>query len=191
MKRKGLKLVEYEMWRYRYLVFFTISIIAAIFVLSSSQIRALISSAGTWGYVGAFIVGSFYTYSITSPPAAAVFFVLAQSINPFVAAALGGLGAMCGDLIIFKFIKTDILPEAKLLAHDLKIPKIKNHKLIHYINEAAPFIAGFFFAMPFLPDEMGATILGAIKYNTRKFLLISWLSNSAGLLLIALLGQLF
>jgi uncharacterized membrane protein YdjX (TVP38/TMEM64 family) len=178
------------MWRYRYLVLFTIGIIAAIFVLTSSPIKSLISSAGTWGYVGAFIVGAFYTYSISSPPAAAVFYVLAQSLNPFVAAALGGLGAMLGDLVIFKFIKTDILPEAKLLAHDLKLPNIRDGKMLHIIKKIAPFIAGFIIASP-LPDEIGAAMFGAIKYDTRKFLVISWLCNSTGLLVIALLGQLF
>jgi len=190
VKNHGLKLVEYEMWRYRYLVLFTIGIIAAVFILSSSQIRTLISSAGTWGYLGAFIVGAFYTYSISSPPAAAVFYVLAQNINPFVAATLGGLGAMCGDFVIYKFIKTDILPEAKLLAKDLKIPKIKDGKILHIIKKIAPFIAGFIIASP-LPDEIGAAMFGAIKYDTKKFLIISWLCNSTGLLVIALLGQLF
>jgi hypothetical protein len=183
----GIKLVEFEMWRYRYLVFFAISVISAIFILSSPAVVSLLSKAGEWGYFGAFVTGAFYTYSISSPPAAATFFVISHGLNPFIAAALGGLGAMFGDLIIFKFIKTEILPEARLLAKDLKIPRIKSHKLIHLIHKIAPFIAGFIIASP-LPDEIGAAMFGAIEYNTRKFMIISWICNTSGLLVIALLG---
>jgi len=185
--RGGIKLIEYEMWRYRYLVFFAISMISTIFILSSQDVVSLFSKAGEWGYFGAFITGAFYTYSISSPPAAATFFVISHGLNPFIAAALGGLGAMLGDLIIFKFIKTEILPEARLLAKDLKIPRIKSHKLIHLIHKIAPFIAGFIIASP-LPDEIGAAMFGAIEYDTRKFMIISWICNTSGLLAIALLG---
>jgi hypothetical protein len=191
LKRGGIKLIEFEIWRYRYIVLFISSLILSVFILTSSQIITFLERAGTWGYLGAFITGSFYTYSLSSPPAAAVFFEISKGINPFIAAALGGFGAMFGDLIIFKFIKTDILPEVKLLAKDLKIPKIKGHKMFHIIHEVTPFIAGFFFAMPFLPDEVGAAMLGAIHYNTKKLMIISWISNTAGLLAIALLGKVF
>jgi uncharacterized membrane protein YdjX (TVP38/TMEM64 family) len=186
----GLKLIEYEMWRYRYLVLFTISVIFAVFILSSQEVVSLLSKIGEWGYFGAFVTGAFYTYSISSPPAAATFFVISHGLNPFIAAALGGLGAMLGDFVIFKLIKTEILPEARLLAKDLKVPRIKSHKLVHLIHKIAPFIAGFIIASP-LPDEIGAAMFGAIEYNTKKFMIISWICNTSGLLMIALLGNIF
>lgn len=190
MKKAGVKLIEFEMWRYRCLVLFSIGIIAAIFILLNQTIISILSKAGEWSYFGAFVTGAFYTYSISSAPAAVVFFELSKGINPFIAAALGGVGAMLGDLIIFRFIKTDILPEARLLAKDLRIPKTKNHKLLHLIHKTAPFIAGFIIASP-LPDEIGAAMFGAIEYDTKKFMLISWTCNTLGLLVIALLGQVF
>jgi len=190
MKKAGVKLIEFEMWRYRYLVLFSLGIILAIFILSNNAITSLLSRASEWSYFGAFVTGIFYTYSISSPPASVVFFEVSKGLNPFIAAALGGLGAMLGDFIIFKFIKTDILPEARLLAKDLRIPRIKSHKLIHMIHKIAPFVAGFIIASP-LPDELGAAMFGAIEYDTKKFLLISWTCNTLGLLAIALLGQVF
>jgi uncharacterized membrane protein YdjX (TVP38/TMEM64 family) len=190
LKRAGVKLVEYEMWRYRYIVLFMISLIISVFILTSSQIAMILKNASEWGYLGAFVTGSFYTYSLSSPPAAAVFFELSHGLNPFIAAGLGGLGAMLGDLIIFKFIKTDILPEARLLAKDLKLPRIRSRKVLHLFHKIAPFFAGFIIASPF-PDEIGAALFGAIEYDTKKFMIVSWVCNTAGLLAIALLGHLF
>lgn len=191
MKIKSpLKLIEYEAWRYRYLILFGISIIIAIFILTSPQISTLLLHARNWGYIGAFVVGFFYTYSLSSPPATATFFVLSHNLNPFIAAGLGGLGAMLGDLIIFRFIKTDILPEARLLAKDLKIHRIRSKKIMHFLHKIAPFVAGFIIASP-LPDEFGAALFGTIEYETKKFMLISWACNTTGLLIVALLGQVF
>jgi hypothetical protein len=191
MSRKaGVKLIEFEMWRYRYLVLFSVGVVLAILILSNNAITSFLSRASEWSYFGAFATGIFYTYSLTSMPATAVFFEVSKGLNPFVAAALGGLGAMLGDLIIFKFIKTDILPEARLLARDLRIPRIRSRKFIHMIHKVAPFIAGFIIASP-LPDELGAAMFGAIEYDTKKFMVISWTCNTLGLLAIALLGKVF
>lgn len=185
-----VKLIEFEMWRYRYIVMFTISLIATVFILANATVVSFLSEAGKWDYLGAFVLGFFYTHSLSSPPAAAAFFLVSKHLNPFVAAGLGGFGAMIADFFIFKFFKTDILPEARLLAEDLRIPRIKSPKLAHMIHKAAPFIAGFFIASP-LPDEIGAALFGVIEYDTRKFLLISWICNTLGLLVIALLGHAF
>lgn len=190
MKRAGVKLVEYEMWRYRYIVLFIFSLIISVFILTSSQIAMFLGQAGDWGYLGAFVTGAFYTYSLSSVPASAVFFEISKGLNPFIAAALGGFGAMLGDLIIFKFIKTDILPEARLLAKDLRLPRLRSRKALHLLHKIAPFLAGFIIASP-MPDEIGAALFGAIEYDTKKFMIISWCCNSAGLLAIALLGKVF
>jgi hypothetical protein len=187
-KQSRVKLIEFEMWRYRYIVMFTVSLISAFFILSNSTVMSLLSEASKWNYVGAFVLGFFYTHSLSSPPAAAAFFIVSKSLNPFIAAGIGGFGAMIADFFLFKFFKTDILPEARLLAQDLKIPRMKSPRFVHLIHKAAPFIAGFFIASP-LPDEIGAALFGVIEYDTKKFLLISWVCNTLGLLVIALLGH--
>lgn len=190
MKRDGLELVEYEIWRYRYLALFALSIIIAIFILSSSPVHLFIQQAGEWSYFGAFFVGLFYSYTLTSPLSAATFFVFNNGYNPFFIAIIGGFGAMIGDFFIFKFVKSGILPEAKLLAKDLKMPNLSSPKLIHMLHKFAPFIAGFIIGSP-LPDEVGAAMFGAIRYDTKKFLIISFICHTLGILAIVLLGQLF
>lgn len=169
---------------------FGVSILLSVLILLDERTILLLYEAGNWSYLGAFITGMFYTYSLSSPPASAVFFIISKSLNPFFAAAIGGFGAMIGDLIIFKFIKTEILPEARLLAEDLRLPRIKSHKLIHILHKIVPFVGGFVIASP-LPDEVGAALFGAIEYDTKKFMIISWICNTLGLLVIALLGQVF
>jgi hypothetical protein len=190
VKQGRISLMKYELWRYHYIVLFLISMILAFFVLSNKSIAALIGMAGAWSYFGALFVGFFYTHSLTSPIASATFFILSNGLNPFVAAALGGFGAMIGDYFIFKFVKTDLLPEARLLAGDLKLPKIKSLRLLHYLHMIAPILGGIIIASP-LPDEIGAALLGTIEMKDRDFLIVSLACNTTGLLAIALLGMVF
>jgi hypothetical protein len=190
MNKQGVRFVGYEMWKYRYLFLFTASIILSFFILIDSRTISVIYQASNWSYLGAFIAGFFYPYSITAPPVTAIFLVISKTLNPFAMALVGGFGAMLGDVIIFKVIKTELLPEARLLAKDLRIPRIKSNKLLHIVHKIAPFVAGFIIASP-LPDELGAGLFGAIEYDLKKFMIISFTCHTIGLLAIALLGQVF
>ena len=56
--------------------------------------------------IGAFLVGIFFTALLTTPIAAVAFYDLAQAGSPvFVIALFGGLGAVVGDLLIFRFLE--------------------------------------------------------------------------------------
>jgi hypothetical protein len=146
-----------------------------------------------------------FTYAITSVPATAALYNLGGMLNPFLIATIGAFGSVLSDYLIFRFVRDRLMDEIKLLSEEIdKITtpvsdiilsknvrvriwrKISRSKIWHTL---IPIIAGFIIASP-LPDEIGAALFGAVKYNPRKFILFSYFLNFIGILTITSLARL-
>ena len=141
------------------------------------------------GYSGTFVVGILFTYGFTAAPATAVFLILAQHQNIYLASLIGGLGALIGDLFIFSFIRHSFLDEVRKLSRE-KILRYFNGRLPGAIKKyTLPVVAGFIIASP-LPDEIGVTMLAASKIiSTKIFSLISYALNTAGIFAVLAIGN--
>ena len=141
------------------------------------------------GYSGTFVAGMLFTYGFTAAPATAIFLILAEHQNIYLASLIGGIGALIGDLFIFSFIRHSFADEIK---------KLSKEKVVLYINHRTPNIfkkyllpvaAGFIIASP-LPDEIGVSLLAVSKNISMKiFSVISFLLNSAGIFVILMIGS--
>ena len=141
------------------------------------------------GYAGTFVAGILFAYGFTAAPATAIFLILAQHQNIYLASAIGGIGALIGDLFIFSFIRQSFADE---------IGKLSRERIMHYFSNrmpglikkyTLPVMAGFIIASP-LPDEIGVTMLAASKViSTKIFSIMSYLLNTAGILAIYFIGN--
>src|SRR3989344_6246340 len=85
------------------------SVFVAIIFSKSGAIQAFLTVVGGFDIWGAFLAGLFFTSVFTVAPAATVLIAIAQSTGAVaLVALLGGLGAMLGDLVIFKFFRDSI-----------------------------------------------------------------------------------
>ena len=183
---RDIKLTEKFIWNHRNTFLIIVSIIVAILILRSELIHNFIDKLGDLRYFGVFIAGIFFSYGFTTAPAMSILYLLSENINIFLVALLGAMGAMISDFLIFSFVKYEITEEIKRIGDEINFhPKFKHIKLLKKI---APFIGGFIIASP-LPDELAAVILGSIKLNNKKFLIISFLGNFVGILTIAILSK--
>lgn len=142
------------------------------------------------GYSGTFVAGILFTYGFTSAPATAIFLILAEHQNIYLASFIGGLGALIGDLFIFSFIRQSFADEIK---------KLSSERIVNYFSSKVPGLikkytlpvaAGFIIASP-LPDEIGVSLLAASTIiSTKVFMIISYLLNTAGIFAIYLVGSL-
>ena len=141
------------------------------------------------GYSGTFVAGIMFTYGFTVAPATAVFLILAQHQNIYLASLIGGLGALIGDLFIFSFIRRSFADEIRRLSRE-KIVKYFNGRLPGRLKEyLLPAVAGFVIASP-LPDEIGVAMLAASKIISIKlFSIVSYVLNTLGILAIFLIGN--
>lgn len=142
------------------------------------------------GYSGTFVAGILFAYGFTSAPATAIFLILAEHQNIYLASFIGGLGALIGDLFIFSLIRSSFADEIK---------KLTRERIVHYFSNKLPGIikkytlpvaAGFIIASP-LPDEIGVSLLAASTVvSTKAFMMISYLLNTVGIFAIYLVGNL-
>lgn len=160
-------------------VLFTGSILITIILIITGKFHELTTLSGNFGIIGILISGIFFGYSFTVIPATASLIYFTYSFNPIIIAFIGAMGTMIGDLIIFNYFKNNLPDEIENLIKKSKIAKLKKTKFRWLI----PAIAGFIIASP-LPDEIGVSLLGTYKFDTNKFMLLSFILNFIGILII-------
>lgn len=167
---------------------FIAGLVAAILVFTLPVLHDKILHLGGIGYFGAFITGFFFVISFTVLPASAVLFTLADTLNPYLLALIGGLGAMTGDYVIYRFfrVETDGVSE-KITNNHHRIKKLLKLRSIRWL---AIIVGAFIIASPF-PDEIGIALLGITKIEMKKFLPLSFILNTLGIFILVGLGRIF
>ena len=164
------------------------SIAAAWAIVHFGAVDALLAYAGDGILVGSFIAGIFFTSVMTTAPAVAVLGILSLHATPLLVALVGGLGAVCGDYLIFAFVRDRLGEDFSYLIKRNGSPrffKIFHRKSFRWV---LPFVGALIIASP-LPDELGLVLLGVAKMSTRRFLAVSYTFNTIGIFLIGLAAR--
>jgi hypothetical protein len=161
-----------------------VSVVIAVWIAELTAFYSLVRElTGSHSYILSFVAGIFFTSIFTVAPAVVILGEIAQANAILPLALIGGLGAMCGDYMLFWFFKDHVRRDADyLLGHDQMIrwQKIFGRKAFRWF---LPFVGAVILASP-LPDEIGLALLGFSKLKTRYFLLLSFLFNVLGILLV-------
>lgn len=171
------------------LFLFLISLAAGILILRSPVVHDAIIHMGNFGVIGAFIAGIFFVMAFTVIPSAAVLLTLSETMNPFVLSLIAGAGGVCGDYMLMRYLRTEtdeLLRQVHQGDH-FSIERILKSRLLHWLG---PLIGALIIASPF-PDELGITLLGITKLETKKFLLLTFILDTLGVFLIITVGGLF
>lgn len=169
----------------RDLYIISFSIITAVILVKTNAIINLINSTEEYKIIGSFIAGIFYTSIFTVAPASAAVIEMAQRTNPFLIAFIGGFGALLGDYIIFKYIRDNISGHISSIAKKLRQESILESKIFSF---SFALIGAVIVASP-LPDEIGLALMGITKMRTLYFVPASYLLNSIGIFVLALIGK--
>lgn len=175
---------SWKKWEYPYLTAVLISIFIAIFLGSSETFKSWLLHLGSLEYIGALIAGSLFVSSFTAAISIVVIAIMTENINPMALALIGGVGAVMGDYLVFKLIRSHLQDELAMLFGKEGTNYVKHVLKSKYISWTLPIIGAFIIASP-LPDELGVSLLGMSKMSDAKFILISYISNAIGILMIA------
>lgn len=158
---------------------FFLGVFVAVLFLRFPQTQRFYTGVQNDGYLGALVAGVMYAISFAAPSATIIFVHLGQHLNMFLAAMVGGVGALLYDLLIFTV--------ARRGSHNRFVEMIKN-KLPGRQRTPQWVLALFgmvILASP-LPDELAAGMLGLSSFSAKKFLVLSFALNTLGIFILLL-----
>src|SRR3989344_1450938 len=97
-------------FRYLKLTILILMIVFAYLLFQNPNFISFVSELGKWNYIGIFVAGLLFSFGFTTPFAVA-FFLASNPSNIFLAAIIGGIGAVISDFFIFKTIKLSMMDE--------------------------------------------------------------------------------
>lgn len=187
-EERGRKKVTLTIKHHRVLAF-VVSVVVAVILLQSPDVKMAIATSADYGYVGALVAGLFFSYGMTTPIAIVVFALLGQTLNPVVLGLLGGFGAMLSDWTMFTFLRGTLVDEVKRYNKNKYVAAFKQSAVFRCLNAITPVAAGIIIASP-LPDELAVALFGFSTIKTRRFLMMSYVFNAIGLMVVAGVGRL-
>ncbi len=170
--------------KYKNLLLTLVGVVLAIFIFKLEPVHEFLLHLGNFGYIGAFIAGILFVSTFTVTTGALILTILADYLHPLEIASLAGIGAVVGDIIIFRLVKDGLASELKDM--------YKNHlggrhlsKLLHtkYFSWTLPVVGALLIASP-LPDELGISLMGISKMKTYQFIILSFVLNSVGIFVL-------
>ena len=166
-----------------------LSIFVAIILIKTEVLVRLLISTKELEMLGSFIAGMFFTSIFTTAPAIVALGEIANANSVFITALFGGMGALVGDLIIFKFIKNRLSEHLmELIGHQSGVKRLRVLFKLKYFRWLTFLAGGFIIASP-LPDELGISLLGFSKMRTSFFMVLSFSFNFVGIVLIGLIAK--
>ena len=174
---------HWKAWKYRNLAILFFGITFSVFLSKYQPFHNFLLSLGELGYLGAFIAGLLFVISFTASTGAVILFVLAKRLSPIEMGLIAGLGAVVGNLIIFRFVKDNLVEEIKPLYERFGGNHINHVLHSKYFHWTLPVIGAIIIASPF-PDEIGISLMGISKMKTYQFVIASFILNFIGIFLI-------
>ena len=166
-----------------------LSVLVAVILVKTEIISKILTSTKELRLLGSFVAGMFFTSIFTTAPAIATLGEIARANSLALTAFFGGMGAVVGDLIIFRFVR-DKLSEhlMELIKHEGAGKRIKALFKLRLFRWLTVLAGGLIIASP-LPDELGISLLGFSKMKTLRFIPLSFIFNTLGIFLIGLIAK--
>lgn len=165
-----------------------LSVLIAIIFVKTGVLIDILASSKELKLLGSFIAGMFFTSVFTVAPATVMLAEIAQTNSVIWVAFFGGVGAMIGDLIIFRFVKDRLTKDVLFLLKKSKSERLMSIFRLRISRWLIAFLGALVIASP-LPDELGLMMMGFSKIKTLLFIPFSFLLNFFGILIIGLIAK--
>jgi len=165
-----------------------LSIVVAVILVKTGALKSALTSTQELKFLGSFIAGIFFVSIFTVAPATVVLAEIVQTNAIFWVAFFGGLGALIGDLLIFRFVKDRLSEDLFYLIKKSKSERLRSIFRSRIYKWFVPFLGALIIASP-LPDELGLAMMGLSKIKTSLFIPFSFLLNFFGIMVIGLIAK--
>jgi uncharacterized membrane protein YdjX (TVP38/TMEM64 family) len=161
-----------------------LSIAVAVILVKTGMLKNILTSTQEWEILGSFIAGVFFVSVFTVAPAAVLLVQIAQENSILTVAIFGSLGALVGDLIIFRFLRDGFSRNLLDLIMGHNENKIVNFlKSLKFLKWLWPLVGALIIISPF-PDEIGLLMMGISKVKTHEFAILAFILNFIGIFIM-------
>ncbi len=165
------------------------SVLIAFILVKTGAIPELLASVKGFGVWGTIVVGVFFTSIFTTAPAiVALAAIAAETGAPLQTALFGAIGAVIGDIFIFRFVRDSIAEDFMYILKQGPKERLQHFFKLKFFRWTLFMIGGLIIASP-LPDELGIMLMGITKIKTLAFIPISFVFNFLGILFISLVAS--
>lgn len=180
---------HHKKWAYKNTVLIVLSVIVFLLIADTDIVRWALMHMSSYGYVSAAFAGMLFVSTFTIAPGTAILFHLAEELDPYLIALYAGMGAVIGDLLIYRFFKGSIFKELTPLFNKFGGSHLTT--LLHspHFGWFTPVLGAMIIAVPILPDELGIGLMGLSKVKEWQFILLTYTLNVLGVLVIVLAAQ--
>lgn len=179
---------RWRRWSLKYTTLLIVSLVVFFLAARTPQATELLHSLSAYGRWGAFLAGAFFVSAYTAVPAAFVLFELGNYLHPVQIALIGGLGAMIGDYVIFRFVRDQLTEELKPHFRWLRWLHRPRKRQSLLLKVLMPTIGAIIIISPF-PDEIGVGLMGLARMNKLAFLVLTYFLNAIGIFILAAIAR--
>ncbi|MES2216434.1 MAG: hypothetical protein V4481_04015 [Patescibacteria group bacterium] len=168
-------------------LYILVGVALAIFLSSGGFIDLIVRALGGQE-LASFAAGVFFTSAFTIAPASVALAHIGAHANILTVSLWGALGAMCGDLLLFLFIRDKFSKDLKEAFKPSLAKHIVSSFHIGFMKWLAPLIGAVIIASP-LPDELGLALMGISKTKLFVLLPVSFVMNVIGVYAVVSFAQ--
>ncbi len=183
MQKKTHKQKDNKRALIRDFIMIFIGVVFALLLSGFGVIDYVVSIFKDYYIIASFVSGIFFTSVFTLAPASITLIHIASDSPTGGVIFWGGLGAMCGDLILFFFIRDRFAEDLKNVLKPSSVKYLLKSLHFGFMRWLSPIIGALIIASP-LPDEFGITLLGMSKVKTIILIPLSLAMNMLGIYLL-------
>ncbi|OGG52337.1 hypothetical protein A2851_04765 [Candidatus Kaiserbacteria bacterium RIFCSPHIGHO2_01_FULL_53_29] len=164
------------------------SIALSVWLIKSNALPPLIAHVSQFDVVGSFVEGFFFTSILTTIPAIIAILESARYVPAWELALIGGFGAVCGDLLVFRFVRSKLVEHILGAALHPRLVRLGKAITVSPLWWLGPVFGALVIASP-LPDEIGLIMMGLSHIRLWQFVPIAFIANATGIFLMSLVAQ--
>jgi hypothetical protein len=175
--RKYRRALRHLQWD---LLILVASILLAFALVEAGAFTWLLSLSEGLELVAAFTAGVLFTSMFTIAAATVAFVEIGNSSNVLLISLVGALGAVCGDMLLFLFIRDTLAEDLRTVVRGRQIKKIFAYFHGGIFRWLSPVLGALIIASPF-PDELGLALMGMSKVRSLYMIPITFVMNFIGI----------
>lgn len=156
-----------------------------VLLLDTTLVQGALSYVEGLGVTGIFIAGAMFTSFFTAAPATVMLIEMSDTYSPLLIAFYGAMGSAVGDWIILKVFEEKVGYELLPLVRKFHLKTFLRNLKRKKNRERTTLLGMLAIASP-LPDELGIGLLGIAHLPTVSLLVITYLLNAVGILVLVL-----